>query len=389
MADGAARVRSVQALADFRAAMAVFAHEVASALSESDAEVQRTIQWLRLEQLPYWQKQILLRQDELKEAKNALYRRELATLPDRPMALEERRAVERAGQRLEEARERLERTRRWIAAWDREAPLYRGACQPLADFVARDHAMASAELGRLHAALEAYVAMTGPLSGGGAGEREATATMARGAGEAGDEAGEKMGPGRTGGGPGVRFATVLPQGARDATAWLSMAAVPPVSKAVRLRATDAAVLERLGFADMPGDQEVVLVEEGALNERLVTLVRQTAQERLGEDGAGGGEAKRPDSGWGINCSVASGGRAVGAMRVGEVLALRRDLRSVLALPEGSVVVLAEGAILSVMGPDGREMWHAEAEGPEGSEGGGEGGEAGGGTMEGGERKEPA
>ena len=389
MADGAARVRSVQALADFRAAMAVFAHEVAAALAESDAEVQRTIQWLRLVQLPYWQKQILLRQDDLKEAKNALYRRELAALPDRPMALEERRAVERAGQRLEEARERLERTRRWMVAWDREAPLYRGACQPLADFVARDHAMASAELGRLHAALEAYVAMTGPLSGGGAGEREGAATMARGQ-EGGEDASEAT-QRRGGGGGGVRFATVLPQGARDATAWVSMAAVPPVSKAVRLRAADAAALERLGFADMPGDQEVVLVEEGALNERLVTLVRQTAQERLGEGGreGGGGAAKRPDSGWGNNCSVASGGRAVGAMRVGEVLALRGDLRSVLALPEGSVVVLAEGAILSVMGPDGHEMWHAEAEGPEGREGGGEGGGAGGGTMDDGERKEPA
>src|SRR5262245_4245414 len=107
-----ARVQSIAVVAEFRAALVQFEHEVRKALDSTGLEVRRGLEWMIEEQPRYWQHQIRVRQDDVLQAKNDLHRCRSMPAPDGhvPSCIEQKKALDKAQRRLREAEEKLKLT---------------------------------------------------------------------------------------------------------------------------------------------------------------------------------------------------------------------------------------------------------------------------------------
>ena len=76
-----AEVHSIDALKDFRTALALYSEDALSALGAVEAEVRRTGQWLQQERPYYWQEQIKRRREQVASAKAEVFRRRLQKTP--------------------------------------------------------------------------------------------------------------------------------------------------------------------------------------------------------------------------------------------------------------------------------------------------------------------
>ena len=157
---GDANITDVGALDEFRRALIRFREELNAALAEADSEVKSTFVWLERDRMLHWRRAVPRLDEELTSAKGALFRKEAQTMGtgQRPSTIDEKKAVERAKRRCEEARERLERTRRWLATLERDVSLFKSAMSPIASMVDRDLPDAILRLRNMALALEAYLA---------------------------------------------------------------------------------------------------------------------------------------------------------------------------------------------------------------------------------------
>jgi hypothetical protein len=83
-----ARVTSIDALDDFRAKLLVYVARARRLLDDVSDDVVRTRVWLQSDRLPYWKKQVWLRQKQLAMADQELM---TARLSDTKEALQARR----------------------------------------------------------------------------------------------------------------------------------------------------------------------------------------------------------------------------------------------------------------------------------------------------------
>ena len=157
-----AHVSSIDALKEFKLALADFAAAADSALGEAHADVQRAISWITNDQRSYWEIQLRKRSARLAEARSELFRAEMETPGELRQATLERRAVERAERRHVEAEQRVASIKRWRPLLERELILYRGHCQRLANLVNGDLPAAAASLEKMIEALERYVKLKAP-----------------------------------------------------------------------------------------------------------------------------------------------------------------------------------------------------------------------------------
>ncbi len=153
-----ARVTSIDALRDLRAALCDFALESREALCATELEIRHTLDWLH-DQAKYWQRQVRLRGEELVRAKAELYRRKHSDA-DRRGTTEPEIVYEKARRRLAEAETKLENTRRWAAALPQAIAEYEGPARQLGGMLEADLSRGLALLDRKVEALEAYVATT-------------------------------------------------------------------------------------------------------------------------------------------------------------------------------------------------------------------------------------
>jgi hypothetical protein len=168
--DGAARITSIDALSEFRAALIKFKSEAAAALIETESELQRTLLWLRHDQTAYWQRQARARQELLTRAKTDLYRKQVAQDREVRIGVDQKKAVEKAKRDLAQAEEKIEAVRRWIRTLDKEMVLYRGECQGLAAMIEGGVPEIVKRMDGMMDALRAYLMVSG--TGGAAAERE-------------------------------------------------------------------------------------------------------------------------------------------------------------------------------------------------------------------------
>ena len=77
-----ADVHSIEALKDFRVALALFGEEALAALGAVEMEVRRTVQWLQHDRRAYWQEQIKRRREQVATAQAEVFRRKLAKTAD-------------------------------------------------------------------------------------------------------------------------------------------------------------------------------------------------------------------------------------------------------------------------------------------------------------------
>lgn len=157
---GEANIGDVAALEEFRRALIRFREELGVAIAEADSEIKSTFIWLERDRMLHWRRAVPRHEEELTSAKTALFRKEMQTMGtgQRPSTIDEKKAVERMKRRVEDARERLEFTRRWLVTLERDVSLYKGAMSPVQALYDRELPDAILRLRNMTLALEAYLA---------------------------------------------------------------------------------------------------------------------------------------------------------------------------------------------------------------------------------------
>lgn len=163
MADSA-RILATEAMAEARETLAEYAESVGRVLSGVDVDIQRTAQWLQHDRPAYWKHQVRQREDEVLRAKAAIASKQLAAAPEPASVVEERKALDRAKRRLQEAQKRQEATRRWAVVFEREAMRYKGAAQPLRAMIAGQIPAGLARISGMMESIEEYLAVRPPPS---------------------------------------------------------------------------------------------------------------------------------------------------------------------------------------------------------------------------------
>lgn len=163
MKEGAG-VTNLEALERFRAALLEFIHDASNALGEADSEVDRVQVWLEREQKIHWQQEHRRRSEEVARAKSALYRKQLTvSSKDRPpSAVDEKKALQRAQARLEEAEQKIRRIKHWSVHLGQEAARYKAATSSLAAVLERELPASAEMLKRAIAAIEQYLHTAAP-----------------------------------------------------------------------------------------------------------------------------------------------------------------------------------------------------------------------------------
>ncbi|QOI99144.1 MAG: hypothetical protein HRU70_01010 [Phycisphaeraceae bacterium] len=331
-----ARVESVGALAELRAALLRFAEEVQTTLAGVDADIGRVGQWLSSERPGHWKHEVRRREDEVERCRTAVMRKRIIQAPEPASVLEERKAFDAAKRRLESAVARAASVRRWASVWEREAQMYKSATAGLSETVSGTIPGAAARLERMIRAVEAY-----------AGVRAVTEETGTGAVLEGSVAGPEEGVGEAGV-VAHRFASL--RGHALVGEGRAGVVVSSIGSGWRWSAggvtpEDAEGLGRLSLAGPGLDVGLkVVVAWRAMESAAVGLIR--------------GPGSAGDSGWTVVAlerpEVTGGWRGVPA---GEAAGNVPGLGAVLSLAEGTVVVLSAGRVVSVLDGDGRDVWN--------------------------------
>jgi hypothetical protein len=161
-----AHVNSIEALEHFRAALCVFGEEVAQSLATIQSEIHDFVSWLEHDLVILWRKEIRVREDKVGEAKADLHRCLSATIDANhtPSCYVEKKALDVAKRRLQEAEAKLTAVRRWIPIVRQAVLEYGHKVEPLRSAVSADVPMASAFLASSVSRLVEYLSVAPPTS---------------------------------------------------------------------------------------------------------------------------------------------------------------------------------------------------------------------------------
>ena len=162
-----ATVLSVEALKQFRGALAIYGEETLSALGAVDAEVRRTVLWLEQNRPGYWHDQIKRRRESVSQARGEVFRKKLQKRPDyTPPMSEQVENLRKAEASLMDAEKRLAFVRKWQPRLQHAVLEYHASVQRIKDLSATDVPNAALLLGRIVDTLEAYLRVQPPSSTG-------------------------------------------------------------------------------------------------------------------------------------------------------------------------------------------------------------------------------
>lgn len=155
-----AKVRSIDALVQFRAAVAAFQERALAALGSLRQETLRTLLWLEQEQPRYWAEQVRRGYDRVAETRTSYESCRLRTVAGhRSACLEELQALRKAQRRLAYCQEQLEIMRRWSQRARDQADEFFGQIGPLERSLDQDLPRLLATLEQMLLALEAYLSI--------------------------------------------------------------------------------------------------------------------------------------------------------------------------------------------------------------------------------------
>jgi methylphosphotriester-DNA--protein-cysteine methyltransferase len=164
-----ADVKSIDTLAFVKAAFAAFAHETGQAVSECEMQGQRAVDWITVDQAGHWKAECRRMADLVNKAiKDLEHCRTFKKVGDNtPSCVEEKKALEKARQKLARAEQKAEAVRRWTPVVQQQ---FREACVRLVRFrevIDVDCPRAMAQLERMLKALDAYRQVASPTDGSG------------------------------------------------------------------------------------------------------------------------------------------------------------------------------------------------------------------------------
>jgi hypothetical protein len=160
-----ANVLSVQTLKDFKVTMINFAEEARNSLSGVDMELRRMRDWLERDQLGYWQAQVKRRNEEVMEARSELHRRKITQQGSQAVSdAEQKEALREAQRRLRVAEEKVALVKKLIPQLHHAIAEYHSHSQPLGDHLSGGFERSVANLERMTASLDAYLATAVPTA---------------------------------------------------------------------------------------------------------------------------------------------------------------------------------------------------------------------------------
>jgi hypothetical protein len=159
-----AQVKSIDALQDMAAALDCFRADAIGALDNLEMEIRRAVDWLNQDCKTYWAGEVRQGWQSVYEAQVQLqqavtYR---SVAEHKPTCDDEKKAVQRARQRLQTAQIKLEAVAHWAIVVERAINEYRGNRAHLTNWIDSELPQAVAALGRMTSALETYVTLGSP-----------------------------------------------------------------------------------------------------------------------------------------------------------------------------------------------------------------------------------
>jgi hypothetical protein len=114
MASKSASIDTPDIIRDFRKQFITFDHECRRALSGVNSDVNKTVEWLRRDQPSFWKKELRSCEELVRQARSEYLRAKNAPRQvRRPSHIEERAVLEKAERRRDDARKKMEATKRW------------------------------------------------------------------------------------------------------------------------------------------------------------------------------------------------------------------------------------------------------------------------------------
>ena len=339
MAEGA-RIYSVDAVKHFRAALIKFAEGGNGALTAADGDIDRVLGWLERDQTMYWTGQVRKRHDIVVRCEDAVRQKKIFKSADggTQSVVDEMKALQVAKRREDEANAKVVTVKRAIAALRKEAQMYKGRVQRLQTFLSADLPKAVHRLDKMMDDVAAYLAIQ--TQGEGINVNAAAASIAAAGGPA------KVGPEK------YRDRTPTPEQRQNATVVLPKAdhAVFKPWAAAGLQDWQLKALAGLGIEPSHPDPEARIVFRPDVFEKSKIYL-----ERLPP-------AFDDDSGWYLG-PAEDAAPAEGtpppeyhALRVGDAVQARADLRSLLSMPIGTLIVLDAGGPVAVLDGLGLDIW---------------------------------
>lgn len=158
-----ATVRSVDAIKDFRTALALYAEDSLAALGAVDLEIRRTVMWLQHDRRNYWQEQLKRRREQVSAAQAEVFRRKLAKTSDyTPAYTEQKEALRKAEARLRDAELRISLVKKWEPALQNAILEYKGSVRRIKDMASGEVPRGLVVLEKIIDALEAYLRVAPP-----------------------------------------------------------------------------------------------------------------------------------------------------------------------------------------------------------------------------------
>lgn len=161
-----AKVTSIDAVREFQGAMGAFCEDAREALCSAEMEARRLIDWIAHDRLDYWKRAIRDRQEEVSQAKNDLYRKQLEGMNSdyKPDVTEQKKALRIALMRVEEAEQKYENCRKWSRALEQPFEEYKGFATQLSFLIEGEPPRPVGLLERIIASLDSYVELAVPVS---------------------------------------------------------------------------------------------------------------------------------------------------------------------------------------------------------------------------------
>jgi chromosome segregation ATPase len=151
-----AQVHAVERLADFKAALQIFADKAKDAMSGNQMQIRRSHDWLE-SQLAQWKAEIRRAEEAVFQAKQELNRRKMMRISDRPPdTTSQEKDLRKAQARLAHAEEKHDATKGWLRQLPDDVKDYDGMSRPFQDALELDLVKMVQFIEQKIAALEAY-----------------------------------------------------------------------------------------------------------------------------------------------------------------------------------------------------------------------------------------
>ncbi len=156
-----ANVKSIDAICQFRADLQTYEDSLRQTRDMLSAELKRAVDYFESDRATYWPAQVRRASDRVAEARINLQRCEVTTNPGGgPSCYEEKKALQRAKQRLLETEQKVKATRKWVRIVKQEVDEFQTRLAQLTYLADGELPRGNVLLSRLAQRLERYAGRT-------------------------------------------------------------------------------------------------------------------------------------------------------------------------------------------------------------------------------------